>query len=220
MPNLYKLYKLIPVCCEGMKTQYKLIKKYNKLFSYIIENCNDHGVDNYSTKQLYDLYISFMNTHTINSNLVEKLCDVDNWIKKYPSKDKITKVFRNLGVGGYFGENIDIYTYTQRLVNMLIEFHVVQLTFLDTYAKIHNDDSFYEHLDEISMRPIMYEKTINNGNINIYVSVSYNISKNIFVRKDRTLFDEIIYEKIVPEYYNIDDISDTIIPFPVKSDKL
>ena len=89
---------------------------------------------------------------------------------------------------------------------------------LETYAKIHSDNSFYEHLDEISLRPSIKEKTLNNGSMDcdgfcdVEITVSYDIISNTFVRKDRLCWSENTYDKIVPEYCNIESIKHTIIP--------
>ena len=214
MYNIINLYKILPVCCSGMKKYDKLLAKYNAFFSYIIVD----SIDNYTSEQLYDKYIEFIDNNNISRALVEKLCDVDAWIKIYPTINEITKAFSKLDIG-YSCGNINIYKYTEKLIDMLVKNNVVQLTMLEIYAKTHNDNSFYEHLDEISLRPCIKEKTLNNGSIDcgrlcdIEITVSYDIHTNTFIRKDRLCWSENTYDKIVPEYYDIESIKHTIIPW-------
>jgi len=74
MYDVFELYKMLPVCCSGMKKHNILITKYNVFFSYIIV---DDSIDDYSAKKLYDKYIEFIDNNTICKTLVEKLCDVE-----------------------------------------------------------------------------------------------------------------------------------------------
>ena len=214
MYNIFELYKMLPVCCYGMKTHNKLITKYNAFFSYIIV---DDNIDDYSAEELYDKYIKFIDNNTICRTLVEKLCDVEAWIEIYPTISKITQAFSKLDIG-YSDGDLNIRRYTQKLIDMLINNGVVQLTLLESYAKIHSDNSFYEHLDEISLRPSIKEKTLNNGSMDcdgfcdVEITVSYDIISNTFVRKDRLRWSENTYDKIVPEYCNVESIKHTIIP--------
>ena len=61
MQKLLDLYKILPVCCPGMKKQDKLLKKYNKFFSYILKEDNSININNYSVDQLYNKYIIYLN---------------------------------------------------------------------------------------------------------------------------------------------------------------
>jgi hypothetical protein len=214
MQKLLDLYKILPVCCPGMKKQDKLLKKYNKLFSYILEQDNPINIDNYSVDQLYNKYIEFIDNHTICKNSIEKLYNVDNWLKIYPTTILITQAFSKLDIG-YSGGEIDNKIYIKKLIDMLIKYRVVLLTMLGTYANKHNGDSFYENLDEISLRACISEKTIYNEKIknDIDIIIYYDKSRNVFVRKDTISWTENTYEKIVPEYTNINLIDNSIIPF-------
>jgi len=214
MYDVFELYKMLPVCCSGMKKHNKLITKYNAFFSYIIV---DDNIDDYSAEELYEKYIEFIDNNTICKTLVEKLCDVERWIEIYPIISEITQAFSKLDIG-YSGGDLNIRRYTQKLIDMLINNGVVQLTLLESYAKIHSDNSFYEHLDEISLRPSIKEKTLNNGSMDcdgfcdVEITVSYDIISNTFVRKDRLRWSKNTYDKIVPEYCNVELIKHTIIP--------
>ena len=214
MQKLLDLYKILPVCCPGMKKQDKLLKKYNKFFSYILKEDNSININNYSVDQLYNKYIEFMDNHTICKNSIEKLYNVDNWLKIYPTTNLITQAFSKLDIG-YSGGDIDNKIYIKNLIDMLIKYRVVLLTMLETYAKKHNGDNFYENLDEISLRACISEKTIYNEKIknDIDIIIYYDKSRNVFVRKDTISWTENTYEIIVPEYTNIYLIKNSIIPF-------
>lgn len=220
MTNVFDLYKILPVCCSGMKTQNKLFEKYNMFFTYILfEECEDVNINNYSIEQLYEKYIKFIDSNTISRDLVEKLCDVDKWIEIYQTEDAIIRAFSKLDIG-YSGGNNNIWIYTKKLVDMLIKYRVVQLTMLETYAMIHTGNSFYEHLDEISLKPSISEKQIDNGCLDhdgycdVVITIHYDLCSNSYIRKDRLYWcnDGVEYEKNVPEYCNIDTITETIIP--------
>jgi len=62
MYDVFELYKMLPVCCSGMKKHNKLITKYNAFFSYIIV---DDNIDDYSAEELYEKYIEFIDNNTI-----------------------------------------------------------------------------------------------------------------------------------------------------------
>lgn len=214
MQKLSDLYKILPICCPGMKKKDKLLKKYNKFFSYIIlEQDNPINIDNYFVDQLYSKYIEFMDNHTICKSSIEKLYNVDNWLKIYPTTILITQAFSKLDIG-YSGGEIDNRIYIKKLIDILIKFRVVSLTMLGTYAKIHNDNSFYENLDEISLRPCISEKTIYNEKIKTHIDIIiyYDQMRNTFVRKDTLNWSDNSYEIIIPEYTNIDFIENSILP--------
>ena len=64
------------------ENQDKLLKKYNKFFSYIIlEQDNPINIDNCSVDHLYNKYIEFIDSHTICKSSIKKLYNVDNWLK-------------------------------------------------------------------------------------------------------------------------------------------
>lgn len=221
MTNVFDLYKKLPVCCYGMKTEVKLLKKYNRFFSYIIcDNDTQNCISNYSAEQLYEKYIEFIDNNTISRTLVEKLRNVDEWLNVYPTEEAIRQAFSKLDVGcGCSGGYNNIRTYAERLIDMLFEYRVVQLTLLEPYANIHTDNSFYEHLDEISLKPRLSKKTIYNGSMDcdgfcdVDITIYYDMISNAYMRADRLCWQkDVVYEKYVPEYCDIDTIKDTIIP--------
>lgn len=217
MFEISDLYNLLPIGCKSPKTKDKLYRKYVKFFTYIMDSGNSMLINELSSEQLHSKYINFMDITTINRELVSKLCDVDEWIKIYPTESEITKAFSILDVG-CSGCSFDIKEYTKCLIDMIIKYRVINLTMLEKYYEKNLGDNFYKNLSDISMKPTIPEKTLWNGSMDcdgqcdVEVTIYYDIIDNSYIRKDSLCWSDITYDMQVPEYYNIDSIKDTIIP--------